>query len=346
MLRYKEVLGKELNIGDVVLLKRYYDGGLLLNIVTAERNEIDLYLYKMGQELSKTLCYKLNDDSILNYLNDYDYNKSLKYFYNDYQNDVPIFDILNREVKIGDLVIYNILESGVLKFGIVNSEKTVLTDTGRSKKVNQVLLLSNLNDYEMQIKESLSDLVMKNIKTTLVNKSVDLKNINLTRGDIFGNIEDTCYYIYIGKACYNVYHKHLNKDYPSDEFNLVLKVVKTRKGGKAINKYLNGENLTFEFLLKLQEWKGNSFIPFYLSEFDFNFIQNYSSDGYFKYMSYLQKSGSMWLGIDKHFEGLDDIKLTKFNKKRDMKVFATIPINSNNIIIRDEEKLRFELVIL
>lgn len=345
MLKYKELLGRELNIGDVVLLKRYYDGGLLLNVITKERNEIDLYLYNKGQDWGTTLCYKLEDNSILNSLQNYDYKKNLKFYYKNFQYGIPMFDMLNRKLNIGDLVIYNILETGKIKFGIINSENTVLTDSGRSKKVNMVLLLENLTDYEKEIKTSLSNLGMRNLKINIKNTPVDLKNNNLNKGDIFGATEDTCFYIYIGKSYYNVYNKVLNKNYPSDELDLVLKIFKNRKEGKLLSKYLEDNNNTIIFRNLFKQWGSDNVLPFYLSEQEFNEVSRYS-DNIFRYITYSRKDSLYYMGIDYFYEGLKEISETKFKKKRDLKVFGNIPINNTNIVMHEEKNLKYELVIL
>lgn len=338
MLKYKEVLRRELNIGDYVLLRVNSNGILLLNQVTKERNPLDNYLYNQGQEWNPTLCYKIEDNLILNYLNQYNYMDLIKLNYNNY-----LYDMLNRKLNIGDLVIYEIQKTGKVKFGLVNSDKTILTESGRSKIVTQVFLLQNINEYEQKIKNNLMFIGLNNIKSDLINKTVDFKNKNLSKGDIFTSNEDTAYYIYLGKSYYNIYNKVLDKNYISDERELVLKVFKYRKVGKCLNSFLtDGSKLTFEELLEMHKWENNDIVPYFLSDYDFNECKYYTTSDTFKYMARNDKY-TFW-SLDKYYDNLDTLSKTRFKRKKDLKIIGSIPIN-NIIVITEEKNLRFELVI-
>lgn len=81
-------------------------------------------------------------------------------------------DLLNKELLIGDLVIY--IDSYYYKYGIVVSDKSIFSETGQVKNVNYVYKIKELTENEEEIKNTL-----KNYYSKILANSIKVQETNI-----------------------------------------------------------------------------------------------------------------------------------------------------------------------
>lgn len=113
-------------------------------------------------------------------------------------------DVLNRELKAGDFVLYARRNSDkLLNYGIVVSDKTIFDGSINYSFATECYLITNLDDKEKEIYENLyskySKLVYERQKKKEENKKSQLKANKVFH--LYSNSRG--YYLYLGKMRYN-----------------------------------------------------------------------------------------------------------------------------------------------
>lgn len=121
--------------------------------------------------------------------------------------DKKMYDLLNKDLFVGDLVIY--IDFHMFKYGIVISENSIYSETGHAKKVKFVYKIKSLTQDEIKIREKL-----KAVYTNVMANSVKGPDSNV--GGIYKS--GSFYYLNLG-------HMHLSYSLlePSNyKLNIVL----------------------------------------------------------------------------------------------------------------------------
>lgn len=207
---YHDCLNRPVNIGDIILFTDNR-GVLEDSCILMVGNEV----FSSRIVVSKTeyLCYKINSQEAFNLYNNYHNFNLHKYsqdniFIYEYpdKNYSKVYtkktlDILGRDLKLGDLVIWFLRKSKPC-YGIQIGHHKIFTEDGLEKDVNYVFKLENPIPEEIDIKNKLMQLYQNKelddlyIKTK--SKEHDKSDINI--GDVYRTRFSEYGYLYIGNV--------------------------------------------------------------------------------------------------------------------------------------------------
>lgn len=203
---YHDCLNRPVNIGDIILFTN--NRGVLENSCLLQvGNEVLCSRYAAFIE---NLCYKINPQEALylyeNYF-DFDLSKYSKdnifiYEYPDTRYSKiytkNTLDILGRDLKLGDLVIW-FLRKSKPSYGIQIGNHTIFTEDCLDKDINYVFKLENPLPEEIDIKNKLVQLYKnKELDDLYIRKNSKKVKSNINIGDVYRTRFSEYGYLYIG----------------------------------------------------------------------------------------------------------------------------------------------------